>query len=165
MFLAKVTKVDTNQSSGTDKLKFVILFSAEGIVKDALAYPLNSMDQPEVGEEVAIFELETVFGYSYLYQKLKLNEDTRLKVQGSVVDIEEDRISVKTETGDVCIKVKDGDLDIQVNGNINLKVNGSIKLVGTAFVTPTGEGPFNAIPTCPYTGLPHSGSEIQLVAT
>ena len=80
MFLAKVTKVDTSQSSGTDKLKFVILFSAEGIVKDALAYPLNSMDQPEVGEEVAIFELETVFGYRTNPENLSFNSLSSSKI-------------------------------------------------------------------------------------
>lgn len=166
MFLGKVTKVETNSSSGTDRLKFVILFTAEGIVSDAIAYPLNTFDQPEVGDEVAIFELETVFGYSYLYQKLKLNEDTRLRVEGSTIDIDKDRIAIKSENGDVSIKLKKGDFDINVNGNINLTVNGSIKLEGNAFVPPdaTGNGAFCAIKVCPYTGQPHVGNEIKLTS-
>lgn len=161
MFLAKVTElIDDNSHS---KLKFVIKFTAKGIVENAVAYPVNVFDQPEVGDEVMIYELETIFGFSYMYQKLKLTDDTRLKVEGSIIDIDKDLITIKSDKGDLRVKLDKGDISVSVNGNINLSVKGSIKInSNSCFVPPNTTGPFNAIPTCPYTGQPHVGNEIIL---
>lgn len=76
---------------------------------------------------------------------------------------------------------KDGNIDIKTDGKMGVVINGtakiecsgdatikapSVKITGGKLET-TGKsntdmsGPFNCIPTCPFTGAPHSGSIVS----
>lgn len=175
MFLAKVTKVGNDSTRGTDRKLFVIRFDAKGVVEDATAYPVGVLDQPEVGEEVLVFELETVFGYCYMYQKVKTEGNTRLRIGGNLIDIHDDGIDIECrDGGDISISA-DGDIDISatkgmtvdIKGDADITVKGRCSLSAKTIslpngtVAPTGSGPFCAIPTCPYTGQPHVGNTLM----
>lgn len=175
IFLAKVTKVGDDESRGTNRKMFVIRFDAKGIIEDATAYPVGVPDQPEVGEEVLVFELETVFGYCYMYQKVKTEDNTRFRIGGNLIDIREDGIDVECRNGSSITISADGDLDISsgkglsisVKGDADINVGGRCTLSAktTSFpngsVAPSGSGPFCAIPICPYTGQPHVGNTLM----
>lgn len=175
-FLAKVTKVKDDAERGTNRLKFIIQFTAKGVVEDATAYPASVTDQPEVGEEIMVFELETVFGFCYLYQKMKTEDNTRFRIGNSLVDIQPDCIDIACKNGNTISITSDGDLTVSTNGNLQLSIKGdadisvggncalsaaSVEMPQTGTVAPTGTGPFCAITTCPYTGLPHTGYKLM----
>lgn len=175
IFLAKVTKVGDDESRGTNRKLFVIRFDAKGVIEDATAYPVCVPDQPEVGEEVLVFELESVFGYCYMYQKVKTEDNTRLRIGGNLIDIRDDGIDMECRDGSSISVSADGDIDISTNKALNIRVDGdadvtvggrcSLKAKTTTFpsgtVAPTGSGPFCAIPVCPYTGQPHVGNTLM----
>lgn len=68
-----------------------------------------------------------------------------------------------------------GNSEISVSGNSNINVSGSTKLncpdvtitggkltvKGISTADPINGGPFNAIPTCPFSGAPHCGSIVN----
>lgn len=175
IFLAKVTKVGDDESRGTNKKLFVIRFDAKGVIEDASAYPVGVCDQPEVGEEVLVFELETVFGFCYMYQKLKTEGNIRFRMGGNLIDIREDGIDMECRDGSGVSISAEGDinissdkgLSISVKGNADVDVEGkcTLKAQSVSFpngtVAPTGQGPFCAIVTCPYTGMPHVGNTLM----
>lgn len=174
VFLAKVTKVGDDDSRGTNRRLFVIRFDAKGVIEDATAYPVGVSDQPEVGEEVLVFELETVFGYCYMYQKVKTEDNTRFRIGGNLIDIREDGIDMECRDGSSISVSADGDIGISSNKGISIAVKGdadisvggkcSVKATSLSApngtVAPTGSGPFCAIPVCPYTGQPHVGNTL-----
>jgi hypothetical protein len=175
-FLARVTKVKDDAERNTNRLKFVIQFTAKGVVEDATAYPVAAFDQPEVGEEILVFELETVFGFCYMYQKMKTEDNTRLRVGNSLIDIQPDCIDIECKGGNTISISSDGDLTISTNGGLQVDIKGdadisvggncaikaaSVEMPQSGSVAPTGTGPFCAIKTCPYTGLPHTGYKLM----
>lgn len=172
--LAKVTKI-------VDPNKFIIEFSAKEVIEPScIAYPLDTFDEVAVGEEILVIGIESVNGYSYLWKKIRLYDYTRIKNQDSEIDIMDTGINITCNNGnklfiksngDITVKADknvsvsiEGTCKLQVKGSVDVKVDGaatidakSIKLpAGT--VSPTGKGPFNAIPVCPFTGAPHSGN-------
>lgn len=160
-------------SKVVDKKKFIIKATISGLVEDIIAYPIEGSDEPEVGEEVVLFGLETVFGFSYLYKKMRLFDFTRFKFGDSVIQLTENGIAIQTKNGKDILIHSNGDIDVESDATINIKGKSnisvtsetSIKLkapkiempVGNVAPNPAG-GPFNAIKVCPYTGAPHSGN-------
>lgn len=132
--LGKITEVlDDNTYP---KTKFVIKVDIAGEVEDAIAFPLDTLDQPELGEEVLIFRVETIFGFSYLWKKLKLNDDTRLKVLGSVIDITKDGITIssdpeedKEDPSSTIYIAKDGSVTISTSDKIDIITTNNLNLV------------------------------------
>lgn len=186
LVLGKITSVE-------DKLKFIIKATIPGEVEDVIAYPFDTLDQPEVGEEVVLFRIETVFGYSYLWQKVKLNDDTRIKVLGSVIDVTQDGITIKSDTEEDSEDPKsfvqinnDGKVIVQTKDNVLIKTDNSVDIEtkelnitsntsefkgtgnkviikGISSPDPQLQGAFCAIPTCPFTGAPHVGNTINII--
>lgn len=175
IYLGHVTKV-------TDELKFVVKFTVKGVIEDAIAYPIQQDDEPNVGDPIIIYSVESVFGWSFLWQKLRLKDFTRLKLGNSVINITEEGIDIQTEEGNEIFVKSDGDMNVVaksdftmkvdgnvmiiVDGNMDIQCNGSVNLDATRIKfpmrnpSPTGTGPFNAIPICPFTGSPHSSNTL-----
>lgn len=100
---------------------------------------------------------------------VKLDKDGNLEVKlrtNSNITIAGD--SNITVDGSKTVKIS-GDCNIDVSGNTEIKVAGSTKLdcpdititggkLTTKGTTTPGSGPFNVIPTCPFSGAPHCGS-------
>ena len=117
-----------------------------------------------MGDEIVLYELESILGISYLYKKLRLDDYTRLKIGKTEIDIKNDGINLISGSSQITIH-ESGSIDISVSdtntinidgGTINLDANTLSANSGT--VIPTGVGPFCAITTCPYTGMPHVGN-------
>lgn len=166
-----------------DPYKFVIKFTIEGEIENAIAYPVDTFDEPNVGDPVEIEELESIFGYSFTYKKLRLKNHTRLKLGKSTVELDENGINITTDKGNTVFIDSDGaitissssnidvisksSINIKAEGNIDLNCKGTVNVkAGTVqakgTVQPSVEGgPFNALKVCPYTGQLHSGSVIN----
>lgn len=96
--------------------------------------------------------------------EISLRKDTTLIMTGnSSLTIEGNSdITVK---GDSSIK-SEGNMNIESSGdmtvkgsNITIEKSGKVVLKGTA--APDQSGPFNCIPTCPFSGAPHTGSTVN----
>lgn len=172
-------------SSIVDSNKFVIKFTTKEVIENAIAYPIQNSDEPNIGDPIVLYQLETFYGYSYLWQKLRLKDFTRLKLGNSVINITEEGIDIQASSGNEVYIESSGDMtvlcrsnttmhvnetaDVTVVGDLNLNVGGNIKVTGCksievpagGTVNATGSGPFNAIKVCPYTSAPHCGSKID----
>ena len=158
-------------SQVTDDHKFVIKATITGLIENVTAYPLESCDEPEVGEEIVLFELENEFGYSYFYKKARLFDFTRFKFNDCLIQLTENGITIQTEndkeilinsSGDITLKGS-SDLTVNIEGNAKISAR-SVKVTANQIEFPAGSvvpsmsGPFNCIKTCPYTGQPHAGT-------
>jgi phage gp45-like len=107
-----------------------------------------------------------------LFEKTKIDavsgKDMKITCFDTVVTIKDGEITINVPKS--AVKV-DGDATIEVSGNASLKatkttVNGNVEVTGGKFtmkgtVPPTGSGPLCAIPVCPFSGAPHSGSQAE----
>ena len=165
-------------TSIVDSSKFIIRFSVPKFIEDQIAYPMDVYDEPNIGDPIVLFELESVFGLSYMYSKERLRDFTRLKIGESTVELKNDKINIKSNGGNVVVDAKgdiiiksastlsiksDSNLSIESTGDITVK-GGKVSLIGSKVEMPnrtpiaTGTGPFNCIPVCPFTGQPHSSN-------
>lgn len=157
---------------------FVIKFTVKNYIEDAIAYPADlAPDEPNKGDPVLIYETETIFGYSFLYTKLRLKDHIRMKLGNSSIEIHDDRINVNTENGNTVIITSDGNITVSSKSDINIESSGgAVTVKGTSSVNiessgtinlkgniksnakgnPAAKGPFCAIPVCPVTNLPHT---------
>lgn len=94
---------------------------------------------------------------------INMRSNSNVKIAGnSTVEISGD--STVTVSGNVSINVS-GNADVTVNGNTTLSsptvtvTGGTLKVKGMS--STSMDGPFNCIPTCPFSGAPHSGSTVS----
>ena len=176
--------VGTGIVSGVyDPNTFVIKFTVKNYIEDAIAYPADlAPDEPNVGDPVLIYETETIFGYSFLYTKLRLKDHIRMKLGNSSIEVHDYQVYIHTENGNEVNVTSDGDInipsntgainirgksevnincsaDVKVKGN-NITLDGPIKSTATNPAS-TDPGPFCAIKTCPVTGLPHTSNSFK----
>lgn len=160
-----------------DKDKFVIKFTIPNVIEDALAYPIDTFDEPNIGDPVEVTRLEDRFGESYTYKKLRLKNHTRLKLQNSIIDIFNNHIEIHAGGGQSKIIVNDdGSIimeaakevtiktetaKLEVKDTLELTGGGTLKTgqPGTAGANNTGA--FCGIPVCPLTGAPHGSQEVK----
>lgn len=166
--LARVAKV-------TDPLRFVIEATAKGVIENVKAYPINNDDEPKVGEEVLLFELETEFGYSYLYRKLRLDPYTKFEFGNNIIQMTKDGgVTIRTKSGNEVSIDSSGDIDIESSKTVTIKAKNIRIKAANSFevdaqtikfpkgtVSGTGAGPFNSIPTCPYSTAIHQGNILK----
>lgn len=144
MILGKCTEI-------VDPLRFVIRFTSKGLIEDkCIAYPIDTFDEPELDCEVVLFELETKYGYSWLWKKMRLFNHTREKILGTVLDMYEDKMELHTGDGAEVIQLDSKSKTITYDAQMQKTCPG--------VVTPDPRGgPWCAVPVCPLTGLPHQG--------
>jgi len=171
LYLGTVTEI-------VDDKKFIIKFKIPSLIEGAEAYPVDTFDEVVEGDPILLYGLETIFGYSYLYKKLRLDDHTRLKLLDSLVDIFDDHIEITSKDTSIMIN-SDGSCTIKPKESLTVetkeyKLNSSSsaelksatvtitggELTVNGMVTPTGSGPFCGITVCPFTGLPHVGSKV-----
>lgn len=99
LYLGTVTEI-------IDDKKFVIKFTIPGMIENAKAFPVDTFDEPNEGDPLLLYGIETIFGYSYLYKKLRLADHTRMKLLDSIIDIFDDHIEITSK-----------DTTIMVNGD------------------------------------------------
>lgn len=77
-----------------DNKKFVIKFTVKNIIEKAIAYPIDTFDEPNIGDPVIIYAIESIFGWSFMWKKLRLKDHTRMKLLESLIDIYDDHIEI-----------------------------------------------------------------------
>lgn len=169
-------------TSIVDPLRFVIKFTIDNYIEDAVAYPIDTFDEPNVGNPIQVYEIESILGWSFVYKKQRLDDYTRLKLGNSTVEITDEGINILTSSGNDVFINSDGGVTINSANNINISSSGNININGSgnvnvessstlslkgsmiksqnSSVPPTGKGPFCAIKICPYTGQPHVGDTV-----
>lgn len=90
-------------------------------------------------------------------------KDTKITIDGENIVIETSS-SVSFKVGGTTITEKDGAVEIKTNSakieSTSCEITGgTLRINGTA--APTGSGPFNAIPVCPFSGAPHCGTTVS----
>ena len=169
-----------------DKELYEVTVDIPGIIQGVKAYPMRGeIDEPKKGDLVLLKCLDPVYQSYYLYQKLKEDKFIGFRSNGKMVDITPDKIRVGifdqsseykdseipeltsyveiTSEGVMKI-VLEGDCNIEVNGNATINspkvkiTGGELEVTGTS--NNDMSGPFNCIPTCPFSGAPHSGSKV-----
>lgn len=93
---------------------------------------------------------------------VNIESDSNVTISGnSTVDVSGD--NTITAGSNVSLSIS-GNADISVSGNTTLDsptvtiTGGTLKVTGTS--STSMDGPFNCIPTCPFSGAPHSGSTV-----
>jgi len=111
-------------------------------------------------------------------QSVVLTSEGGISITVNAGDTNGDAINMNI-TGNVTQKI-DGDSKVDISGDATIEAGGDALIKGTdvtidgtnttitggkctmlGAVTPTGSGPFNAIPACLFTGAPHAGSEVS----
>jgi hypothetical protein len=151
-----VTGVQTCALPILDSDKFIIGFTIEGCLEDRIAYPIDTFDQPEVGDPIVLFRLASIPSSSWMWSKQKHFDHTRLKHTDSVIEIKNDQINITT--GKSSIKMKKGG-DIEINGSDVVITGGNLTTKVTANTDTMG--PYCALKFCPYSGAPHIGSKVS----
>ena len=110
-----------------DPNKFIIRFTIESLIEDCIAYPFDTFDQPEIGDPIVLFGLESILGYSYMWSKQRHFDYTRLKHTDSVIEIKNEEINIIIGSSSIKMK-KNGTIDINckditVNGDHILNSN------------------------------------------
>ena len=95
-------------------------------------------------------------------------KDMKITCFDTVITIKDGEITIDVPKS--AIKVN-GDVSVEASGNASVKatkttVEGNVEVTGGEFmmkgtVPPTGSGPLCAIPVCPFSGAPHSGSQVE----
>jgi len=140
-----------------DSNKFIVKFTVEDDIEDAVAYPIDTFDEPNVGDPIQIYGIDTVFGMSFVYQKQRLFDHTRIKLGEQMVDITDHNVTitsaleteddgtygdsddgVKVATGkgrtieidaDGKIVVHSGkNTEVTIDKNLNIEVKGAAKI-------------------------------------
>lgn len=115
IFFGRVTEV-------VDDKKFIIKFTVETTIEDCIAYPIDTFDEPNEGDPVYLIEIDTPFGYSYMWKKLRLFDHTRMKLLDSLVDIHDDHVEIHAgEDKSVILINNDGTIKIETNDSISVK--------------------------------------------
>ncbi len=90
---------------------------------------------------------------------IETSGNVTFKVGGSTIEEKDGTINIKTDTAN--IKTSTANVegnDVTVKGS-NVKITGgNLTVNGT---TKPGQGPFNTIPTCPFSGVPHAGNTVS----
>ena len=148
----------------------------------------SNLDEPKIGDPVLICNLDPIYNSFYVYQKLKENDFIGFRSSGKMVDITPESITIgifdkdkeysdgeRPECSSKIVIDKDNNVtlegdnlnitvksdciisgsNITVKGDVNI-TDGDLTVNGTA--SPSGFGPFCAIPICPYTGSTHVGN-------
>lgn len=173
--LGKVTSI-------VDPLKFIIKFTIDNYIEDAIAYPIDTFDEPNEGDPIQVYEIESILGWSFVYKKQRQLDHTRMKLKDSLVDIYEDHVEVHAGDTKSVVKVNaDGSLTIVTNSSVSIETGeasikatkatieandvnitgGNLTTVNGGTATPNGQGGFCGIPVCPLTGAPHIGNKIS----
>ena len=148
------------------------------------AFPKRGeVDEPRVGDVVVLLELDPTYKSYYLYEKLKENSFIGIRSRGKMIKMTESELTIgifdpaseyndkqekdTTPEPTSWIKIdKSGNINIKTDGKLGLTIEGSAKITGGKLETKGTagtdmSGPFNCIPTCPFTGAPHSGSIVS----
>jgi len=90
---------------------------------------------------------------------VKTSKNIKVEATGNIEVEATGNVTVKS-TGNMTVE-STGNMDINSTGNMTLSPMGIFKLnkMAPAAPNPTS-GPFNAIPICPVTGLPHGGNTV-----
>ena len=154
IYLGVVSKV-------TDDLKFIIEFTVEGLIENCIAYPIDTFDQPEVGDPIVLYEIESVFGFSFMYKKQRLFDHTRMKLNKSLVDIFDDHIEIHAGETESVITVND-DGSIKLTSTNKVVIESQLTEIVNATPTaaiPSISGNLNCITKCPLLGIDHGLSK------
>ena len=134
-----------------DEDNFIITFKIPNYIEKGVAYPIDCFDKPDTNDAVLIYEIDTPFGNSFLWQRIKKDSALRLKYKDNTIEYDDDSISITSSKGDKSIKItldNDGGITLTGNNNSSLSINlgsGSIITMPSGTVVPTGKnGPFVA---------------------
>jgi hypothetical protein len=111
----------TTVSKVVDSDKFTIEFSIKGFISDCIAYPMDTFDQPEVGDPVAVLQIDPIMGSSFIYKKLRLSDYTKLKLTDSEVGVYKDKIKLQSKDANMLI-TNENDITI-TSDKANIKVD------------------------------------------
>ena len=145
-------------------------------------------DEPRVGNPVLVTSYDPIYGSYYTYQVLKENDFIGIRASGKMIDITEDTITIGSydpgaqfkdgERPDCSIsKViidKNGNITIQATKNVTINCDGDATIEAKGALTTNGKGnwkttnmtaspgggngPFNCVPFCAFSGMKHDSN-------
>lgn len=133
----------------------IITFSIPNYVEGQKALPFAVVDEPKVGDEVILIELDPVFKTSYYYMKVKKSDGIQFNYKGKWIKILESKIELHTPKSDIEL-TDSGDITIKSSGNIKID-SGKVTMSGES--RPGTPGPFCALKSCVFSGAPHTSNE------
>lgn len=163
-----------------------ILVDLPGLAKEVEAFPIRGeLDEPRVGDQVLVRDLDPIFHSFYLYSEVKEDNFIGIRSRGKIIELNQDEIRVgifnpsekyeekSSGVPDVTtwIKIdKNGNVEISAEKDITIKAGGTteIKGFGSTFkvnggVLPVCKGPFCSIPICPVLGTSHTSSTVKII--
>ena len=115
IIFGKVTEV-------VDKKKFIIKFTSEKYIEDCIAYPIDTFDEPNVGDPIYLIELDHPYEFSYMWKKMRLFDHTRMKLLDSIVDIHDDHVEIHAGEGKSVVKINnDGTIHVESKDSVTVK--------------------------------------------
>lgn len=136
----------------------VIEFTSKGVVENKKAYPFMELDEPVLGDEVIIYNLDPIMNSICLWKKLKVDERVGFRYMDKELLVTKDAITISNNSGSGASISISNDNIIKIDGNLlgTLIVNGIV----TPNPDQSNPGPFNCLPNCLFTGVPHSGTAV-----
>ena len=80
-YIGRVSKVE-------DRVFYKIRVSVEGIVDDAMAFPMKGeVDEPLIGDKVLLYNIDPEFGSVYLYSRIKEDDFIGFRSNGKIITL------------------------------------------------------------------------------
>jgi hypothetical protein len=80
-YIGKISKVE-------DRVFYKIRVSVDGIVDDAMAFPMKGeVDEPLVGDKVLLYNIDPTFGSVYLYSRIKEDNFIGFRSYGKIITL------------------------------------------------------------------------------
>lgn len=167
-----------------DRVTYEIRVDIDGVVEDKPAFPMRGeVDEPKVGDDVILRNVDPLYGSMYLYSKLKEDEYIGFRSNGKEVTITPESITMRVykrgdkaeddDYGSYVAKIvmkEDGTLLIESKSTLTVKSPDTV-IKGPGILTvenpvtipdPKG-GPFCAFSVAPPPGTPMvSGYKLKL---
>ena len=80
-----------------DRVTYEIRVDIDGVVEDKPAFPMRGeIDEPKVGDEVILRNVDPLYGSMYIYSKLKEDEYIGYRSNGKEVTITPESITMRS---------------------------------------------------------------------
>lgn len=140
-YLGKIVKVE-------DRVTYEVKVDIDGIAENKPAFPLRGeVDEPKIGDQVLLKNIDPLYGSVYLYSKLKEDKFIGFRSNGKAIDITPEYIELSVYKAEddandddfrkkpiTYVKVSDnGDMNIHIGatGNdakLNLTIDGDVNI-------------------------------------
>lgn len=108
---------------------YKIKLDIPGLSKEAEAYPKRGeLDEPRVGDQVLVQDIDPIYHSFYLYSKLKDDSFIGFRSRGKMLQITEDEINITIFDPEEAYEENDGEMPSEIKAYVKITKDGDIDI-------------------------------------